>query len=60
MRPYHLIGDPRIDPPEPKLCGECDWVKGDNPDCPECVRFAELRDDAMAERARRERDHSDD
>ena len=53
-RPWYLLEDPRIDPPDPDLCDECEWVKATNPDCPECLRVAAIREDAANERGRRE------
>ena len=54
MKPWYLLEDPRIDPPDPDLCDKCEWVKGENPDCPECLRIAAIREDAANERGRRE------
>ena len=54
MKPWYLLEDPRINPPDPDLCDKCEWVKGENPDCPECLRVAAIREDAANERGRRE------
>lgn len=51
-RPWYLLEDPRIDPPEVDLCDECGWAKATNPDCPECLRVAAIREDAAIERGR--------
>jgi hypothetical protein len=55
-RPYHRIEDPRQSPPEPDLCDECGWEKASNPDCPECLRVAAIREDATIERGRKDHD----
>jgi hypothetical protein len=54
MRPYHQIEDPRQSPPEVDECDQCGWEKATNPDCPECLRVAAIREDAAVERGRRE------
>ena len=52
MRHWTRIEDPRRDPPEVDECDECGREKATNPDCPECLRVAAIREDAAVERGR--------